>query len=359
MNDTPPRADICLVVPSIREDSFRNFREAWGPTGLFTRTDLVLMEDNPSQTFEAPEARRHFSWADIDLHDWGPRVIPRRSDTVRSYAYWWAWSQGYTYTMTLDDDCLPNERYSRPDEYHLEALGDRTRWFNTLTSGRPRGVPYLNRGKRRVVLNHGIWTGTLDFDAPQQLVRPFEEEYAHDSRVVPPGSYFPMCGMNVMWHRDATVLMYHLLMGSRKDEDRWVEMPKVRPLPFDRFGDIWCGVLMKRVCDHLGWAVTTGWPYIHHSRASDPFKNLRKEAAGIEVNEWFWERVDRIFLAGNDPVGCYRQLALGVAQFGGEYSTYWEELSGAMVEWSHLFDNTYAGFANGGDPPLTEDEMPF
>jgi reversibly glycosylated polypeptide/UDP-arabinopyranose mutase len=37
------------------------------------------------------------------------------------------------------------------------------------------------------------------------------------------------------------------------------------------------------ICDHLGLGVKTGLPYIHHSKASNPFTNLRKEYKGI-----FW-----------------------------------------------------------------------
>jgi hypothetical protein len=38
------------------------------------------------------------------------------------------------------------------------------------------------------------------------------------------------------------------------------------------------------ICDHLGYGVKTGLPYIHHSKASNPFVNLKKEYKGI-----FWQ----------------------------------------------------------------------
>lgn len=38
------------------------------------------------------------------------------------------------------------------------------------------------------------------------------------------------------------------------------------------------------ICDHLGLGVKTGLPYIYHSKASNPFTNLRKEYKGI-----FWQ----------------------------------------------------------------------
>ena len=40
------------------------------------------------------------------------------------------------------------------------------------------------------------------------------------------------------------------------------------------------------ICDHLGLGLKTGLPYIWHSKASNPFVNLRKEYKGI-----FWQEV--------------------------------------------------------------------
>lgn len=45
-----------------------------------------------------------------------------------------------------------------------------------------------------------------------------------------------------------------------------------------------CFIVTQVVCDHLGYGVKTGLPYIHHSKASNPFVNLKKEFKGI-----FWQ----------------------------------------------------------------------
>ena len=113
--------DICLVIPTIRENSFNDFVVRWRDIGLFDIVDLLVMEDNPTKTFKMPNifdkngqtwpegaANYHVSWEDIgkELGDleW---IIPRRSDTVRSFAYWKAWKLGYKHILTLDDDCYP------------------------------------------------------------------------------------------------------------------------------------------------------------------------------------------------------------------------------------------------------------
>ena len=369
-----------LVVPTIREASIRRFIEEWHRVGLFDQIDkFVLLEDNPKKTFslqgifkelfgeDAPgrpppyqfqefnnntEAKfSHFCWEDIERelgeNSW---IIPRRSDTVRSFGYWWVWNQRgvahdadcprYEFLMTLDDDCYPEPGYESLSKMH-EQLLTRTKWFNTLNNVRPRGTPYKNLGKRKVYVNHGLWTNVLDYDAPQQLVDPIPETFTHDNRIVPHGSFFSFCGMNWMCRREAIPLMYHMLMGKWKpvlvmdgSEDRDL----LCALPFDRFGDIWCGIVMKKICDHLGWAVSSGIPYIHHDRASDPFKNLRKEANGIEVNEWLWEKIDGMYLGGcSTPLECYERIAMKIMDLGGEHGDYWVRLGSAMKLWVGLF----------------------
>lgn len=339
------RSDTALVIPSIRQDSFERFLNEWTPTGLFDRVDLILMEDNPKKTFKMDlengplEAghHAHLCWEDIDQKTWA-HIIPRRSDTVRSFGYWYAYDQGYDYLMTLDDDCYPNPDYPNIDEIHKSML-TRTRWFNTLNNVRPRGVPYYNLGERKVYVNHGLWTGILDYDAPQQLVNPVPEVYTHDNRIIPRGAYHPFCGMNAMWRREVMVLSYHLLMGQAVKSNT-SELLTIEKLPFDRFGDIWCGIIQKKICDSMDFPISTGTPYIHHDRASSPFTNLRKEANGIEVNEWFWDRIDRVPMQHHwTAAERYKVVGSAVRAIDGEHQEYWKSLGNAMITWAELFES--------------------
>lgn len=338
------KKDTVLIVPTIREGSFKDLVERWDAIGLFDRVDTIIMEDNPKRTFNVPlkfaNDFLHLSWENID-EELGDQawIIPRRSDTVRSFAYYKAYQLGYDYIMTLDDDCYPTQKdeglhYDGAGfvEEHIRNLSGRTKWFNTLSDVIPRGYPYFNRGEQPVWVNHGLWTNVLDYDAPHQLVSPEKERFAFDSRIVPRGMYFPMCGMNVMWRREATVLMYHLLMGQE------MKMGKLEKLPFDRFGDIFCGIFMKKIADHLGKGVTTGMPYVRHERASNPFTNLRKEANGIEVNEKLWEYVDSVELPEKGGAAfLYSHLGNEIQKFGGEHEHYFKRLGVAMQLWAELF----------------------
>lgn len=367
------RIDTCLVVPSNRFESFEKFVKEWSNVGLFDRVTLILVEDNPTKTFEIDESKfanfYHFSWEEIE-NNLGSRrsaalfnrdneniifskCIPRRSDTIRSFGYYLAAEWGFDYIMTLDDDCYPMKDFEKLDLVHKSMLNDRTKWFNTLNNVRPRGVPYNNIGKSTNYINHGLWTGTIDYDAPQQLVNPVEEFFSYDNKTVPSGVYFPFCGMNVMWRKEVAILSYHLLMGHNSTGEK--------KYCFDRFGDIWSGIIAKRVCDIVGLNVSTGTPYINHSRASNPFINLKKEANGIHVNESFWEFIDSIELSPeelkrvygyqeikNKVFFVYKKIALEMKNFVqfqkeknnidySEYDSYFKELSEAMVIWCQMF----------------------
>lgn len=354
------RKDVVLVIPTIREKSFNDFISRWKAIGLFDHVDLFVMEDNPIRSFEIPTdlgcSWRHFCWEDIEKElgekSW---IIPRRSDTVRSFGYLIAAYNGYKYVLTLDDDCYPpleedGLQYVSGGAFvneHIKQLEGRTKWFNTLNSVKPRGIPFYNVGKNEdVIVNHGLWTNVLDYDAPYQLANPIPEEFSFDNRIVPSGFYFPMCGMNVMWKGGATVLMYHLLMGKMVRRGEGPIDPKdgisLEKLAFDRFGDIWCGIFMKKIADLARRQVSTGMPYIRHERASNPFTNLKKEANGIEVNEKLWEYVDQFSPDGDVDTYTLAELywLLGerIQKFTEypEHVGYFEDLGAAMMIWAEL-----------------------
>ena len=350
--------NIALVVPTIREDSIKKFIQVWGNVGLFNYVDLIVMEDNPTKTFkfgcpvewsDQESILIHLCWQDIDA-DLGPNswIIPRRSDTVRSYAYYYAWKCGYRYIMTLDDDCYPDDSFPTMEHFvtgHLLALEGRTRWFNTLNDVKPRGIPFENLGSRHdVILNHGLWTNVLDYDAPTQLANPGKEDHSYDNVLIPRGSFFPMCGMNVCFDSRYAVWMYHLLMGHEKQDSLGLIK-----LPFDRFGDIWCGLFAKKLSDLYDLSISTGTPYIRHERASNPFTNLKKEANGLEVNEKLWEYIDG-FVSEDERHGflhcgkrnaskLYIELAehIGLYDEFLEHKDYFKHLGEAMQIWANLF----------------------
>lgn len=124
-----------------------------------------------------------------------------------------------------------------------------------------------------------------------------------------------MCGMNLAFDRDTIgPALYFGLMGDGQPIGRYDDMwagwcAKVRGrrmqtlLHTHRFrchlgkrawfdARQWTSRVLsvlrlsctQVICDHLGLGVKTGLPYLWHSKASNPFVNLRKEYKGI-----FWQ----------------------------------------------------------------------
>ncbi|MBI2977211.1 MAG: hypothetical protein HYY33_09685 [Chloroflexi bacterium] len=318
---------VTIVVPTIREKNIQEFLDAWQDE--FAMAEIIIVEDNPSRTFDLKGHSNiaHYSWEDIDRElgesSW---IIPRRTDCVRSYGYYKAYQTRPDMLVTLDDDCYPMEPGGKGFlSRHWECLqgnGSAEAWRETGEGVVTRGVPYYNRARQRpVVLNHGLWNRIPDYDAPTQLLQSRQPgEFRFTNQTIPVGMYFPMCGMNVALRPEAIPAFYFMLMG--------------RDYAYDRFGDIWAGVLVKKICDHLGKAVRSGDPAVAHQRASNVWANLRKEAPGLEVNETFWQAVDGVVLTGSTFGACYKEVT-DKAELEGEY---WIKLRRAMRVWAELFD---------------------
>lgn len=339
---------VVVVVPTIRESHIQAFLRVWN-FGDWVK--VLVIEDQPEPTFELGSHPNvtHYSHADIE-RDLGEDawIIPRRTDCVRSYGYWKAWQLKPDMIVTLDDDCYPYPVFF-PDDLQahdvdglgfspraflfdhwrrLEGGGSDNAWENTLEGISPRGIPYHNKTRQwKCLLNHGLWNGVLDMDAVTQLGvhrNAMGTGNYLKSLTIPRGSFFPMCGMNLAFRPEAVPALYFLLMGPA--------------YPFDRFGDIWAGIIFKRICDHLGYAITSGEPTIEHMRASSVWANLVKEAPGMELNEKVWEVVDNACLRSSDMIACYRQIADALGGLGGLKGDYWRKLREAMYVWSSLFE---------------------
>nr|AFW90628.1 UDP-glucose protein transglucosylase [Solanum tuberosum] len=144
---------------------------------------------------------------------------------------------------------------------------------------------------------------------------------------IPKGTLFPMCGMNLAFDRDLIgPAMYFGLMGDGQ--------------PIGRYDDMWAGWCTKVICDHLGLGIKTGLPYIWHSKASNPFVNLKKEYNGI-----FWqEEIIPFFQAATlskectTVQQCYLELSKQVKEKLSTIDPYFTKLADAMVTWIEAWD---------------------
>lgn len=187
-----------------------------------------------------------------------------------------------------------------------------------------RGYPFSLREGVTTAISHGLWLNIPDYDAPTQLVKPRERNtrYVDAVLTIPKGTLFPMCGMNLGFHRELIgPAMYFGLMGDGQ--------------PIGRYDDMWAGWCAKVICDHLGLGVKTGLPYIWHSKASNPFVNLKKEYKGIYWQEEIIPFFQSVVLPKEctTPQKCYLELSKLVKEKLSPVDPYFEKLAGEMVTW--------------------------
>lgn len=317
--------NTALVVPTIRESSINEFLEIWQSIHGATWDHIVIVEDNPNKTFDLWSAtdKLHLSWEDIE-NDLGENswIISRRDSAIRSYGFWKAWQLGADIIYTLDDDCFPAKGHDFVKQ-HLHNLTNTSKWCESVLGYRTRGLPYHNMGTMdNVMFSMGFWEGVPDLDAIHMLTDHLGKPQFPKTRVMPRGQYFPFCGMNFAFKREVAPLTYFPLMG--------------RDSPYGRFDDIWFGVICKKICDHLDFAITVGEPHIHHSKASNAFVNLVKEAPGIKANETFWESVDIIGLRASTPADCMCEIGVALMENSDQYLA---KIGKALTVWSGLFSN--------------------
>ncbi|CAM0882567.1 unnamed protein product [Alopecurus aequalis] len=342
--------ELDIVIPTIRN---LDFLEMWRP--FFQPYHLIIVQDgDPAKTINVPEGFDYELYNRNDINRiLGPRssCISFKDSACRCFGYMVSKKK---YIFTIDDDCFVAKDPSGKDidalSKHIQNLlcPSTPLFFNTLydpyADGADfvRGYPFSLREGKPTAVSHGLWLNIPDYDAPTQLVKPRERNgrYVDAVMTIPKGTLFPMCGMNLAFDRELIgPAMYFGLMGDGQ--------------PIGRYDDMWAGWCVKVICDHLGLGVKTGLPYIWHSKASNPFVNLKKEYKGI-----FWqEDIIPFFQAATlskdcDTVQkCYISLSHQVREKLGKIDPYFAKLADAMVTWIEAWDTLNPKEANANGKP--------
>lgn len=256
---------VAVVVPTVagREETFAAFVEAWQPHFDAHGVMFITVLDGEMPTVNGIPADKimgkHASC--LSNFNGGIRNL--------GFAFVAAHLPDIEVILTLDDDTRP---IGDPIGDHLEILDKRVpiTWLSTA-SEYMRGFPYGVRDEAEVVLSHGVWENVADWDAPTQLVLGSKRFVTFPKMPVPKGVLYPMCGMNVAFKRKMLPHMYQAPF--------WLEEG------LGRVDDIICGITSKKVIDENGWAAVTGYARVWHERASNVYKNLKLEAASIELFE--------------------------------------------------------------------------
>lgn len=274
-----PIKNIAVVIPTIRlKESMPTFMEAWQP--LFDKHNVTLITivdgENPRLICE-----EHYQEQNVLITE----TTRKELDTENLISNFCAGVRqlGFLYIaknlpnidciITLDDDETP---IGDPIQDHIDQLNRRVpiSWISTGVDEYFRGFPYKVREEAPVMISHGVWEGSYDWDAPSQLLKG-DKKVEFYKGVIPKGIYTPLCGMNFSFRREALPYIYFAPVGHFKGAERW--------------DDIYMGVLTIKKFAELNWAIVTGYAKVLHTRASNPFTSLAKEAVGILHGEEFYK----------------------------------------------------------------------
>ncbi len=251
-------------------------------------------------------------------------VLPERAHAETSFGFLVAFEEGADFIIELDDDVLikgliEGHRSNLFDDSG-ETVYSRSKWYNTMdllvinSKHRyfPRGHPYAAEARIEdyrwqkkggtCVLNMGHWLGNPDFDALTILYNGgldgrcgvVGEALKKEKVIVGKGTYFAVCSMNTSFVPKVVPAFYQLYMNI---------------MGIDRFDDIWSGLFLKRIADHLGDLVCIGKPAgLHEKRPRSTFNDLKKELDGMIINEWLWKAVDDGDPSGSNYADCYLSL---------------------------------------------------
>jgi hypothetical protein len=358
----------CVIIPTIRNtSSFEqyaiNFSESRHKVDILIvdEGDFILHYDQRKAinesflragrfdlTFFGPDERLKF-FEDNNLGD-PNQLIPQKAHSETSFGFLYAYKYRKKYDMvvTVDDDTKPLPNYDFLDE-HWKCLtspmpeitrnhsdGSAT-WCNTHPEYYARGFPYYLREqfprvyavywegkgltKKPPVMNMGRWIGVPDLNAIDYLV------YGHDLHIIEPndieilptfalgkGIYAPLCSMNLSFKPEVIPAFYQL----------WFN---------DRYDDIFSGLFIKTIADHLGKHISIGMPYCYHEKFSrNLFTDAKKEMDSLAVNETLHEKLRGVTFASKTWVNCYRELAYWLRQNMG--SDYWKVTANKMLLWA-------------------------
>lgn len=321
-----------IVVPTCRDVSFLT---EW----LEQETDLpslpvIVVEDKNKKECTLPDGYdiTRYNREDIQTQFKHPEIIPVGDGGIKSFGLWRAYEDNYDYVICMDDDVYPTHEKQLFVHSHQKALEQEvvnTKWMNQIVSPEgffPRGFPHHNvvREKRPVVLNMGLWDKNPDLGANEFFKEEWDDKttFQYQGGVVSHGKFFCLSAMNMSFKREVIPAFYQGLMGDT--------------VGVYRYDDVWAGMFLKKIADHLHQNVTIGGPIVEHRKKSNIKKSLQKELPGMMLHEQLWPEVYSADLRGEDWKKCYQEMS-NVVERHYHLNSYFGKMADAMQKWAELF----------------------
>lgn len=339
-------SEVDIVIGALHSD-LTSFMNEWRP--IFSRFHLIIVKDpDLKEELRIPEGFNIdvYSKSHID------RVVGSSSSIVfsgYSCRYFGFLVSRKKYIVSIDDDCIPAKDSKGflidAVAQHLANLATPATpfFFNTLYdpyregADFVRGYPFSLRSGVTCALSCGLWLNLADLDAPTQALKPAQRNsrYVDAVMTIPSRAMMPISGINIAFDRGAVgPALLPALKLAGEGNLRWETME-----------DIWSGMCVKVVCDHLGLGVKSGLPYVWRKDRGSAIESLKKEWEGVKLTEEivpFFQQV-RLPQTAATTEDCILEMATTVKQQLGPSDPVFTRAAEAMVEWVKLWKAVGSG----------------
>ncbi|XP_061357394.1 probable UDP-arabinopyranose mutase 5 isoform X1 [Gastrolobium bilobum] len=338
--------EVDIVIGALHSD-LASFMNEWKP--IFSRFHLIIIKDPElKEELQIPEG---FS-ADVYTKSDIERVVGS-STSVRfsgySCRYFGFLVSRKKYVVCIDDDCVPAKDNTGilVDAVAQHIVNLRTPatpfFFNTLYdpfrkgADFVRGYPFSLRSGVDCALSCGLWLNLADLDAPTQALKPEQRNLRYVDAVltVPVRAMMPVSGINIAFNREAIgPALVPALRLAGEGKLRW-----------ETVEDIWCGMCVKVICDHLGLGVKSGLPYVWRTERGNAIESLKKEWEGVKLMEEvvpFFQSV-RLPQSATTAEDCMVEMAKTVKEQLGKVDPMFSVAAEAMEEWVEIWKSVGSG----------------
>ncbi|CAH9080536.1 unnamed protein product [Cuscuta epithymum] len=337
--------EIDIVIGALQSD-LTSFMEEWRL--IFSRFHLIIVKDpNLQEELTIPSGFNHHVYTKPDIQ----RILGASSnpDLFSGYScrYFGYLISKKKYIVSIDDDCFPvkgNTNTTDPITEHINNLTTPATpfFFNTLYdpfrkgTDFVRGYPFSMRSGVPCALSCGLWLNLADYDAPTQALKPGQRNsrYVDAVLTVPAKAMMPISGINIAFDRE---LVGPALLPAFR-------LAKEGNLRWETMEDIWSGMCVKAVCDHLGLGVKSGLPYVWRKERGDAIQSLKKEWEGVKVMEEVVPFFQSLKLSpqATTAEACVIEIAAAVKGQLGNSESVFSRAAETMVEWVKLWKTVKA-----------------
>lgn len=338
--------EVDIVIGALHSD-LTTFMNEWRP--VFSRFHLIIVKDpDLSGEIQIPEGFNVdvYTRSDIDRVVGSSTSVLFSGYSCRYFGYLMSRKK---YVISIDDDCIPakDNEGSLVDivAQHITNLTTPATpfFFNTLYdpyrkgADFVRGYPFSLREGVTCALSCGLWLNLADYDAPTQALKPElrNSRYVDAVLTVPVRAMLPLSGINIAFDRELVgPALIPALKLAGEGKFRWETME-----------DIWSGMCVKVISDHMGLGVKSGLPYVWRNERGNAIESLKKEWEGVKLMEEvvpFFQAV-RLPQSAVTAEDCVVELAKTVKEQLGQSYPMFVRAAEAMVEWINVWKAVRSG----------------